>query len=227
MMRRVGVKTPAVQVLKVTLVIIFGVSLVSTILNSFIFRSRVETKQLVVRPFDDALEKDYRNNFVTLVEDYRAAIQPLQQEIRMRNIFSPPLPVVKEPDPIIIKEIVFEPLYLMYMGHIEKVPGEYVAQINWNKETYFLKEGQTVNAWIVMSINPQEVIVMNEQGEETHLPLQKRIFSRQPYAIVRIVMTKEEKKIELGDTVAEYKVLDITKDSVVLSSDKGTITITK
>jgi hypothetical protein len=115
----------------------------------------------------------------------------------------------------------------MYMGFIEKSSAEYIAQINWASKTYFVRKGDKIKEWSISEVDKEKVVVESKSGEVIALPLQQKVLSEKPFARVYIYSTDSDKKITIGDEVEGHKVLDITKDTVILTSDSGVITINK
>jgi hypothetical protein len=178
--------------------------------------------------FDPSKETDHAARFSTLNERYKEQNGSLSaDETAVRNIFEPFQEESEPAEPIVLRDIVFEPFVFMYMGFIERSAAEYIAQINWSSQTYFVREGDTFKEWTVTKVTKEKVVLINPTGEDIELPLQQKVFSKKPFARVLINRTGKEQKITIGDTVEGYKVLDITRDTVILSSNSGSLTITK
>ncbi len=221
-------KTPyVITVTKIILIGIFVISLISTVVNFFLWNSGFRDLEFTPFPFNEAKEVNYVKYLRSLPDDYKQSSRLIGQYPISRNFFAPLVKEEKDMVPFYLKDVVYEPLFFMYMGHIEKRPSEYIAQINWADETYFVRKGESIKEWKVKSISKDNVTVENAKKEEIELPLYKRIFSKKPYAIIIIRKTKKELKINVDDVVEGYKVLDITKDTVVLSIDSKAVTITK
>ena len=215
-----------VIVIKFILVGIFIFSLASTIVNFFIWNAGLRALEFTPSPFNEAKEINYVKQLGTVADNYRQQARLRDQYSISRNFFAPRIKK-KETIPFYLKDIVYEPLFFMYMGHIEKSPSELIAQINWGGRTYFVRTGEYIKEWRVRRIEKERVFVLNKDGDEIELSIHKRLFSKKPYAIIKMQSTNEEFKINIGDEVKGYKVLDITKDTVILSINSKTISITK
>jgi len=179
-------------------------------------------------PFNQGKEYDYNAHYGTIFTAYKNRAH-VAQEIKPeeRNLFAP-FVIQKQPkEPFAIKQIVFEPFVFMYMGFIERKTSEFVAQINWASKTYFVHTGDTIKEWTISKITKDEVVAVDASGESIELPLQKKVFSKKPFARVKIYRSAAERKITIGDTVEGYKVLDITRDTVILTSNSGVLTVDK
>lgn len=178
--------------------------------------------------FDASKETDFAKRFHTIDERYtRNTGDPSMVDAGGRNIFEPFREKEVPSELFMITEIVFEPFVFMYMGFIERSSAEFIAQINWASQTYFVREGETFKEWTATQVTKEKVMVIHQNGEDMELPLQQKVFSKKPFARVVVSSTGKEQKITIGDTVEGYKVLDITRDTVILSSNSGSIEITK
>ena len=216
-----------IVVIKVILGTLFLLVLMSTVINFFLWNAGLRELEFTPTPFNEAKEVNYVKQLRAVSDNYKQQAQLRDIYPITRNYFAPYIKDKKEVAPFYIKDIVYEPLFFMYRGHIEKSPSELIAQINWGNRTYFVRKDESIKEWRVTNIEKEQVVVINDSKEEIALPLNKRIFQKKPYAIIGIQSTKDEFKINIGDEVKGYKVLDITKDTVILSINSKTISIAK
>ena len=216
-----------ITLVKAALILIFALTLLSSITNSFLKNAWLKNLEFEISPFDETKEIAYVDLYEALPTMHEDRDQLVERYPMERNFFAPVVKRKEPKNPFVIQEIVFEPLSFMYMGHIERGPSDFIGQINWGDRTYFVKAGDMMQEWTVKEVAKERVIIVNKDGSETELPLYKQIFSEKPYAVVRKYGTQKVSKINIGDTLEQYTVVDITKNSVVLSSDSRTITLNK
>ncbi|MBU1863515.1 MAG: hypothetical protein KKH94_07640 [Candidatus Omnitrophica bacterium] len=216
-----------VTIFKAILIFIFIVSLASTLINVLFRNAWLQDFQFTALPFDETKEMNYVKHYNVLPRMYKERNQLARTYSITRNFFSPVQKSKAPAAPFYIKEIVFAPFVFIYMGHIEKSSSEIIAQINWGARTHFVREGDALKDWTVMQIKKENVIIMHRNGKEKMLPLHKRVFSEKPYAVVNTYVTEKEVKIYIGDEIEGGKVLDITKDTVIITANSGIITIKK
>jgi sRNA-binding protein len=179
-------------------------------------------------PFNESNELNYATRFGSVADDYKTRAANAEKiKPEGRNLFSEYEIQQIPKEPFEIQKIVFEPFVFMYMGFIEKSTAEFIAQINWASQTYFVRKGDAIKEWVILEITKDRVIARDTNGEEMELPLQQKVLSKKPFAQIKIYRTGNERKITVGDTVEGHKVLDITRDTVILTSDSGVITVYK
>ncbi len=177
-----------------------------------------------VRPFDASKEKDYAGQYEMLLKKISAKSDVLP----VKALFSVLRNDKKENGTdLYVKKIVFKPFLFKYMGYVEKDNNEVIAQINFNKKTYFVKSGDFFEKWFVASIAKNEVVVIGPDGEEMRLPIRKNVFSKKPYAVLGKHSSPNIFKVFVGEDVDKYKVLDIRDDAVILKTDSETLTLNK
>ena len=210
------------------LILFLGLSFGTAAVRTLLVHVRTYEEEFSPPPFDPGHESDYVERYSGLLERYYDRGKTADTiAVTGRNIFQPLTGTTAAEKPFTVNDIVFEPFVFIYMGFIEKSPDEVIAQINWNDETYFVEKGEALREWTVTDIKRDSVTAVNAQGESITMPLQQRILSDKPYAIVTVPATGEARKIAAGDTVEGYKVLDITRDTVILATDSGPLTINK
>lgn len=214
--------------IRLTYILIVCTVTISFIAHTVYVTSRSIDVDFEPAAFDASKETDFAKRFRSLDERYTRPIGDLSLgSAEDRNIFEPFREAEVPAELFVITEIVFEPFVFMYMGFIERSSAEFIAQINWASQTYFVREGETFKEWTATKVTKEKVMVMHQNGEDMELPLQQKVFSKKPFARIILSSTGEEKKITIGDSVEGYKVLDITRDTVILSSNSGSIEITK
>lgn len=185
-------------------------------------------RPFLVTEFDQNKERIMGNQSFDLIQKLATRSTQAKELLSAhRNIFTQFRQKVIKAEPFSIKEIVYEPFVFMYMGFIERSASEVIAQINWSSQTYFVRVRETIQDWTVMQITSEKVELLSTQGERIVLPIQEKIMSSKPYARVFLFSTEEEQKITIGDTVEGHKVLDITSDAVILTTDSGPLSIYK
>jgi hypothetical protein len=192
----------------------------------FIKSTGFKKEELIPRPFNTSLERNYGTKFKSIPQFYKTQVHSKKPLYITRNIFTPLFDRDKKL-PFYLKEIMFEPLFFMYKGHIEKSPGVMIAQINWGEKTYFVQKGDRMQNWTILNIEKEHVIVKSDKGEELTLHVHKQTFSKNPYAVFKMFASENEVKVKVGDQLEGYKVLDIRQDAVILSKDSQTISVTK
>jgi hypothetical protein len=150
------------------------------------------------------------------------------QPLVVKNMFiKPPAPVkVFTPEDLTLISVSAVPLPFMYNGFIARSDGTIIGQVNWSGKTYFVKKGDKFKEYKVIDINSKIIKIENKDGQLT-LEYKKTAKSRE--LIIKLHDSMNNKDIELkkGDSVGEYKVLDIKLDSVVLYGQNKEWVITK
>ncbi len=173
-------------------------------------------------PFDMGKETDYYTEFI----DMKEGVSFVGKSDFARDIFIEQKETEQSVD-ILVKEILFAPLILKYMGFIERDNGDVIAQINFGQKTFFVKVGDKVDTWVIVGIEKDKVIVLGVEGEEKRLPIREKVFSSKPYAVLSSKASGKSQKLYIGDSFEQYKVLDIKDNTVILNSESGTLTLNK
>ena len=84
-----------------------------------------------------------------------------------------------------------------------------------------------MQGWTVWRITKERVFARNESGDETELFLRKQMFAKKPYASIELRDTQEIMEVSVGDSVRGDKILDITKEAVILKINSKTLTVYK
>lgn len=179
-----------------------------------------------VREFSQAKETDYKSHFAGLFNGLRPGKEKISDHLQ-RDIFQQYREEKKIVYPMKIKEIVFNPQSFMYMGNIEKSPGEFIAQINWKDSTSFVREGDRLDEWTVVQIRKAEVKLINAKGRELLLPTRMRVRAYEPHVVLISNKTGKEYLLHQGDMAEGYKILDISQSMVILKSQIETFTLKK
>ena len=214
---------------KKILIIIFVCVVSVTAVRMFLSVQKAQKHDEMFSPiaFDKKKEPLFSEKYESLKESYENRVLLPEKYSFSRNLFAP-VSEEKEPEaPFIVRDIVYEPLFFTYMGHIEKGPMELIAQINSNKKTFFIKEGERMQGWTVWRITKERVFARNESGDETELFLRKQMFAKKPYASIELRDTQEIMEVSVGDSVRGDKILDITKEAVILKINSKTLTVYK
>ncbi|MFA5338967.1 MAG: hypothetical protein WC317_02320 [Candidatus Omnitrophota bacterium] len=172
-----------------------------------------------------ALPNSFSHVEVLLKSPYAVSrYKPLLDE----NMFIKPEPPVKVLSPVdlTLVSVTAVPLPFMYKGFIEVSDGTIIGQINWSGKTYFVKRGQKVKDYKVTEINSKIVKMENKDGQVT-LEFKKPGKSKELVAKLHDSMNNKDIEAKKGDTIGEYKVLDIKTDSVILYGQNKEWVITK
>lgn len=145
------------------------------------------------------------------------AISRYQPLLGMGNIFVKPEPPPEVFSPDKLKVISITPVLLpfIYNGFIERADGTIIGQVNWSGKTYFIKKGDKLKDYKVLEINSKILKIENKDGQLL-LEFKKPAKGKDLVAKLRNLMDDKDIEVKKGDTIGEYKVLDIKTDSVIL-----------
>jgi hypothetical protein len=102
-----------------------------------------------------------------------------------------------------------------YKGFIESLSGT-VAQFKVGNRSYFVKEGDKIEDYMIERVRSDYMLVKTTDGAEYRLPLGEKILSNDYEAALYITKTHKTIKVKLGDMINDFKVLDISPNNVVL-----------
>lgn len=134
-----------------------------------------------------------------------------------KNMFVRPekQPEILTPEKLRVISVSAVPLPFRYDGFIEKPDSTRIGQINWSGKTYFVEKGDKFKDYKVLEINSKIIKIENKDGQLV-LEYKKPAKSKELVAKLRNLMDDKEFEVKKNDEVGEYKILDITADSVVL-----------
>ncbi|MBI1869842.1 MAG: hypothetical protein HYS07_01455 [Chlamydiae bacterium] len=130
-----------------------------------------------------------------------------------------------------------------FFGYIKLPDGSFQIQINWGRQTAFLKIDQEIRGYKIIEFseesekkfNPQ--INADEILDTSHIKIQKKeenpiklvvghpSFEKELYAIIEDSSTGKRYQVHAGSQINSYKVLDITSSKVIVSRDKRSYTL--
>ena len=134
-----------------------------------------------------------------------------------KNMFVRPeiQPEIFTPEKLRVISVSAVLLPFMYDGYIEKPDGTRIGQINWSGKTYFIEKGDKFKDYKVLEINSKIIKIENKDGQLV-LEYKKPAKSKELVAKLHDSMNNKDIEVRKGETIGEYKVLDIKTDSVVL-----------
>jgi len=107
-----------ITLVKAALILIFALTLLSSITNSFLKNAWLKNLEFEISPFDETKEIAYVDLYEALPTMHEDRDQLVERYPMERNFFAPVVKRKEPKNPFVIQEIVFEPLSFMYMGHI-------------------------------------------------------------------------------------------------------------
>ena len=102
-----------------------------------------------------------------------------------------------------------------YRGFIESLSGT-VAQFKISGRSHFVKEGDEIEGYTIERVRNGYMLIKDSSGTEYRLPLGEKILSDNYEAAIYITKTHKTVKVKLGDMINDFKILDISPNSVVL-----------
>ncbi len=118
----------------------------------------------------------------------------------------------------VLRSIDRMPLPMVYKGYIE-LPDRIIGQMNWRDATRFVEPGLTLNGYRISSVSKEKVEAIDEKGEKIEFELNKPIFGDELQAILYDNVSKETFNVGLSSEIADYKVVDIAPNYVILLSE--------
>jgi hypothetical protein len=106
-------------------------------------------------------------------------------------------------------------LDIEYKGFIESL-SDVVGQLKVKTRSYFVKEGDQVEGYTIERVRSDYMLLKDKNGVEYKLPLRERVLGNDYEAALYVTKTHKIIKVEIGDMVDNFKVLDISPDNVVL-----------
>lgn len=134
-----------------------------------------------------------------------------------RDIFVKPEkpPVVFSPEKLKLVSVEPTTLPFIYLGYIQTATGTIIGQVNWGDKTYFLKKGDKFKDYKVIEIEKKRLIT---EGREGQLILEFKKPAKGKELVAKLYNELDERTYEMrkGEELNNYKILDITQESVVL-----------
>lgn len=156
--------------------------------------------------------------YTTILERLKAPFDMTRyQRLLTRNIFIKPEKPLIVFSPGSLKLVSVEPIILpfIYKGYIQTASGTIIGQVNWGDKTYFIKKGDKFKDYKVIDIQRRAITV---EGKEGQLILEFKKPAKGKELIAKVYNELDQKTYELRkeEELNDYKILDITADSVVL-----------
>jgi len=174
--------------------------------------------------FDPSLEKNYLDQFATM---NNGTIEKSSLTITYdRDIFIEKRDIVEKPL-FVLRAIEKEEIPIIFKGSIVRGDQVIIAQINWGNKTFFVKPNEMLKQWLISEITENFVIIKDAESQPFTLFLNKVTYSEM--MVASVLYTKENKiyRVKVGDTIDDYKVLDIKNENVIVSNKNSQINISK
>ncbi len=174
--------------------------------------------------FDPSLEKNYLDQFATM---NNGTIDKSPLTITYdRDIFIEKRDIVEKPL-FVLRAIEKEEIPIIFKGSIVRGDQVIIAQINWGNKTFFVKPNEMLKQWLISEITENFVIIKDAESQPFTLFLNKVTYSEM--MVASVLYTKENKiyRVKVGDTIDDYKVLDIKNENVIVSNKNSQIIISK
>lgn len=107
------------------------------------------------------------------------------------------------------------PLPLVYRGYIE-LEDTIIAQVNWNEETRFVKEGAILHDYKIIRIAKEKLLTEHINGEGIDFELNKPVLSNELEARLYDTISKKTFEVRASGQIGDYKVLQIAPKYVIL-----------
>ena len=118
------------------------------------------------------------------------------------------------------------PLPLIYQGYIKLEDGTMIAQVNWDKKTYFAIQGEGIGRFKVSEITRDSLRMTGPSGKEIRLEHLIKTYEDEFSATLQDPTSNRHFTVKKGAALGEYKVLDIGEDSVLLLHKNNHIKLT-
>ncbi|MFH1778525.1 MAG: hypothetical protein ABH847_00620 [Candidatus Omnitrophota bacterium] len=156
--------------------------------------------------------------YTTILERLKAPFDITRyQGLLTRNIFIKPEKPLIVFSPESLRLVSVEPIVLpfVYKGYIQTASGTIIGQVNWGEKTYFIKKGDKFKDYKVIDIQRKTLTV---EGKEGLLFLEFKKPAKGKELIAKVYNELDQKTYELRkeEELNNYKILDITADSVVI-----------
>lgn len=213
---------------------IFIISSFVFIKNNADYKMSIEQKKdkLADNESADEVKLDLQGALLAKIDD-KAKIDLLKIK---RNIFVPFKDDEKKQDinkPVFeLLDISYKPLAFQYQGRIVYPNGQIVAQINANNKSYLIKIGSNLGNYKVEQLDKDSVTLKTKQGESVNIKYLETAFSDELMAKIKDSISGNIETVYKNSNIYGYQVLDIERDSVVLSKSgqhlrlqKGTVQV--
>ncbi len=122
----------------------------------------------------------------------------------------------------VLRSIDRMPLPMVYKGYIE-LPDRIIGQMNWRDATRFVEPGLTLNGYRISSVSKEKIEAMDEKGKKIEFEINKPVLGDELQAILYDNVSKETFNVGLSSEIADYKVVDIAPNYVILLSEEKEI----
>lgn len=117
-----------------------------------------------------------------------------------------------------LEAIEMERIPIVYRGYINLDDDTYIAQINKEDKTYFLKEGLAFDDFKIQDISKEKVVLKNRNGESFILENAQPIYKKERVAILSDDNGKGKYRLFKGAFIKDYRVLQVGSDRILLVS---------
>ncbi|MFH0771843.1 MAG: hypothetical protein V1933_04425 [Candidatus Omnitrophota bacterium] len=171
-----------------------------------------------VSNFVDGKEEDNRALYSSIIERLKLPYQISRyQPLIARNIFSRPEKAMSvfNPESLILVSVNAVNLPFVYTGFIQTANGGIIGQINWMDKTYFVKKNDNFKDYKVLDIDKNMIRIEGKEGALS-LEFKKPSKGKELIAVLYNTVTQKKYEARKGDELDGYKILDISKDNVIL-----------
>ena len=126
----------------------------------------------------------------------------------------------------VLKSVVHLPLPMVYKGYIE-LPDKIIGQINWLDSTRFAEVGSRLNGYRIKAISKNEIEAVDRKGKEIIFKLGKPVLGDELQAVLYDNISGRTFTVAPASEIADYKVIDIAPDYVILVSNGEEIKLKK
>ncbi|MDP8261354.1 MAG: hypothetical protein P9M01_03290 [Candidatus Kappaea frigidicola] len=203
--------------------IIFGVLIVISLVVIVIYQGGIYIKDKTIKNQMAKLKFNSPPKEIEGVEGYENLLVQLKQADNFSNYesnmsrngflkFIEPPPKIP---PFELKAVRKIYLDVEYRGFIQSSSGT-VGQLKVSGRSHFVKKGDEVDGYAVERVCNEYILIKDTDGVEYRLPLGEKILSDNYEAALYVTKTHKTVKVKLGDMLNDFKVLDISPNSVVL-----------
>ena len=203
--------------------IVFAILIVISLIVIIFYQGGIYMKGQTIKNQMAKLKFNSPPKDIEGVEGYENLLVQLKQADNFSNYesnmsrngflkFIEPLPKIP---PFELKAVLKMYLNVEYRGFIESLSGT-VGQLKVSGRSHFVKEGDEVDGYTVERVRNDYMLIKSTDGVEYRLPLGKKILSDNYEAALYVTKTHKTVKVKLGDMLNDFKVLDISPNSVVL-----------
>ncbi len=126
----------------------------------------------------------------------------------------------------VLKSVIQLPLPMVYKGYIE-LPDKIIGQINWLDSTRFVEVGSRLNGYLIKAISKNEIEAIDQKGKEIRFNLGKPVFGDDLQAVLYDNISGKTFTVAPASDIADYKVIDIAPNYVILVSNGEEIRLEK